>query len=94
MSSIISWLMDLIANLNTWFSEGLIKQAVDWDMASTILSSNSIRIIYNAILPVGLSLCCLYFLLELYEQTTHDNLTPEHLIRGLVKLFLGVFLLK
>lgn len=93
MSSIISWLMDFIADLNTWFSEGLIEQAVNWDMASAILQSQSIRTIYNAILPVGLSLCCLFFLLELYEQTTHDNLTPEHLIRGLVKLFLGVFLL-
>lgn len=47
----------------------------------------------NVILPVGYTLLCLYFLLELLAQTTRDNFNMEHFIRLLIKLLIGKLLM-
>jgi len=68
-----------------------IKDAVlfNVDGAWTILSD-----IYDrAILPVGYSLLVLYFLIELMEKTTHENLNFEHFLRLFIKLIVGKILM-
>lgn len=43
----------------------------------------------NVILPVGYTLLCLYFLLELLERTTHEHFNLEQFMRLLIKLLIG-----
>lgn len=47
----------------------------------------------NVILPVGYALLCLYFLIELIEKTSSENLNFEHFIRLFIKLIVGKMLM-
>jgi len=47
----------------------------------------------STMIPIGSALLVLYFLIELMEQTTHDNFNIEHFFRMFIKLLLGSLLI-
>lgn len=50
--------------------------------------------VYGAIEALGYSLITLYCLLDIMEKAQADNLTPELIMRALIKLFIAFFLIK
>lgn len=50
--------------------------------------------VYDQLMPVGLALIVLYFLLELIDKTTRDNFSLEHFFRLMLKLLVAKFLME
>jgi hypothetical protein len=46
--------------------------------------------LYTSLMPIGLILCTTYALMELLEEVTNDNVSPEKIVRCLGKICLGV----
>lgn len=48
------------------------------------------EMIYNLVKPIGIILCVVYALMELLEEVTTDNVSPEKIVRTLTKICIGV----
>ena len=96
MGSIISFLNGLISDLNDFMGKGLLSEAVTNDLATSFLKSGGgiQTVATSTLIPIGITLCLFYFLLEMIEEATRDNFTVEHIVRGLIKLCLGVMLIE
>ena len=77
-------LMDDVKDVIMFESDG---DATEEDIWATVTS------IYNFLSPIGLSICFLYFLIDLLDKTTRDQLSPEHFFRQFMKLIIALFII-
>lgn len=52
------------------------------------------EVLYNLLMPIGIILCTTYALMELLEEVTNDNVSPEKIVRTLGKICVGVLFVK
>ena len=96
MGSIISAIKAFVDCINSFMGKGIVAEATNNDLSASILSSTGpiYQVCTSVIIPIGISLCLLYFLLEMLEEATRDNFTIEHIVKGMIKLCLGVMLIQ
>ena len=76
---------------NPYFNvEKLLRFDVSGDFKSIWNAGESI---YKTLLPVGLILVVVYFLLELFEKVLQDSFSAEHLAKSFIKLALMLLFL-
>lgn len=53
----------------------------------------SITAVYNVLKPVGYMFCVLYFLIDMIDRTTKEQMNPEHFLRQFIKLLVAIMLI-
>lgn len=50
--------------------------------------------LYDTFKSLGFMFCCLYFLIDLIDKTTKEQLNPEHFMRQFIKLLVAILIIE
>ena len=79
-------------NSRTWILQivlGDLNECGDF-----INNSNILQAIYDMFVPIGVGIAFIYFVMGLIDEASNSALTIDHIVKGLIKLFIAIMCIK